>query len=129
MGLWPSSKSVVSHNEYGEKCKLRFLTEGGEIGDVVVDVLDGEREDFDAHSADVRSGDFAHQRGELIPVFVDLLDGQCAFEGEIFIIISFLQQSKRFNVRSLHASVVIKGRKSRPSPLFAAQNESDQHDA
>lgn len=52
------------------------LTEGGQVGDVVVDVFDGEAEDLDAHPADVRSGDLADEGGELVAVLVDLLDGQ-----------------------------------------------------
>ena len=54
------------------------LTEGSEVGDVVVDVLDGEAEDLDAHAADVGGGDLADEGGELVPVLVDLLHGERA---------------------------------------------------
>ena len=55
-------------------CTLK-LTEGSEVGDVVVDVLDGEAEDLDAHAADVGGGDFADEGSELVPILVHLLDG------------------------------------------------------
>ncbi len=41
------------------------LTERREVGDVVVDVLDGEGEDLDAHPADIRSSHFTDERRKL----------------------------------------------------------------
>jgi hypothetical protein len=55
-------------------------TERGEIGNIIVDIFDGEGEDLDTHSADVRGRNLADQGGELVPIFVDLLDGQCAWK-------------------------------------------------
>ena len=54
------------------------LAEGLKVGDVVVDVLDGEAEDLDAHAADVGGGDLADEGGKLVSVFVHLLDGEGA---------------------------------------------------
>merc|ERR1719322_1360296 len=54
---------------------LRF-SKGGEIVDIVVDVLDGEGQDLDAHLAHVGLGDVPDQVGELVPVLVDLLHSQ-----------------------------------------------------
>jgi hypothetical protein len=42
------------------------LTERREVGDVVVDVLDGEGEDLDAHPADIRGSHFTDERRKLV---------------------------------------------------------------
>ena len=42
------------------------LSEGSEVGEVVVDVLDGDAEDLDANAANVGGGDIADQGGELV---------------------------------------------------------------
>ena len=57
------------------------LAEWLEVSDVVVDVLDGEGEDLDAHSAHVGGCDLPDEAGELVPVLVDLLHGEGAQDG------------------------------------------------
>ncbi len=57
-----------------------MITERSQVGDVVVNVLDGEGEDLDTHPADVRSGDFSDEGRKLVSVLVHLLNSQCAWK-------------------------------------------------
>ena len=43
--------------------------------------LNSEGEDLDTHPANIRSGHLPDQRGELVPVLVDLLHGEGAEDG------------------------------------------------
>ena len=54
-------------------CSCLSLAKRLEVGNIVVDVLDGEAEDLDAHAADVGRGDLADEGGELVAVLVHLL--------------------------------------------------------
>ena len=58
-----------------------LLTEWSQVCDVVIDIFDGEGQDLDAHTADVRSSDLSHEGGELVTVLVNLLHGQCTWNG------------------------------------------------
>lgn len=55
--------------------RLRFA-ERRQILDVIVHILDGKRQDLDAHAADIRSGHFADERRKLVAIFVHLFDGK-----------------------------------------------------
>merc|ERR1712107_34952 len=55
-------------------CCLRF-SKRGEIVNIVIDILDGEGEDLDAHLAHVGLGNVPDQVGKLVPVLVYLLNG------------------------------------------------------
>lgn len=50
------------------------LAEGGEVLHVVVDILDGEGQDLDAHAAHIRCCHLADERCELVAVLVHLFD-------------------------------------------------------
>jgi len=53
------------------------LAQRVQILDRVRDVLDGERQNFHAHTAQVGRGHFAHQCRKLVSVLIDSLDGHC----------------------------------------------------
>ncbi len=59
-------------------CFFLKNTERGQIGDVIVDIFDGEGEDLDTHPAHIGGCNLADQGGKLVSIFVDLLDGECA---------------------------------------------------
>ena len=56
----------------------KSLTQRSQICDVVVDILDGEWKNFDAHPAHIGGRNLTNEAGELVSVLIDLLDGQCA---------------------------------------------------
>lgn len=56
------------------------LAETGEVLHVIVHVLDGERQDLDAHAAHVRSRHLAHQTRELVSVLVYLFYCKSSWE-------------------------------------------------
>ena len=54
-----------------------------EITARILDVADGEGDDFQSHAGQVGRGDAAHLRGELLAIAVDFLDGQRAEDGAL----------------------------------------------